>query len=115
MFFQRVFLGRTGFSTSKDDRRNWEMIGRFISGFLILLSVATGQDVGVPDYLVEHPECPLFGPKYNKLVSNAVNLQGLTSHRTAMSALTSQVVAQLGFVPGGSRTDTFSKLAQGSV
>ena len=88
---------------------------RFISGFLILLSVAAAQDVGVPDYLVEHPECLLFGPKYNKLVANAVTLQGLTPHRTAMSALTTQVVAQLGFVPGGSRTDTFNKLTQGSI
>src|ERR1700687_5312149 len=88
---------------------------RFISGLLILLSVAAAQEVGVSDYLVEHPECPLFGPKYNKLISNAVTLQGLTSHRTALSALTSQVVTQLGFVPGGSRTDAFSKLTEGSI
>lgn len=79
--------------------------------FLILLSAASAQD-GVPDYMVPHPECILFGPQYNKFVTNAINLQGLAPHRAAVGDLTRKVAAQLAYVPPGSRTYAFDQPAE---
>ena len=87
--------------------------------FLALLASAAAQDdvIGVPDYSVQHPECVLFGAKYNELVAKAVNPNGPTPHQAELSALTSGVAAllpaslpaSLPKVPPGSRTDTFEK------
>ncbi len=79
--------------------------------FLILVSAAAAQD-GVPDYPVPHPECVLFGPKYNQLVANSIRPQGLMSHRQAVGALTRQVAERLAYVPPDSRTYTFDQPAE---
>src|SRR5579859_2262957 len=80
---------------------------RFFSCFMILAAAALAQD-GVPDFVVSHPECLLFGPKYNEFVSKAINLNNLTTHRAAVGALTRDVAARLAFVPPDSRTYTFA-------
>src|SRR5690349_7573609 len=76
------------------------------------IAQTTDDTLGVPDYTVEHPECALFGPNYNKLVAKAVNSSGPTPHQAAISALTSQVAGALGFIPSGSRTDIYQKEQQ---
>jgi hypothetical protein len=83
---------------------------RYTIAFLALFASARAQDViGVPDYPVEHPECVLFGPKYNQFVAKAINPNGPTPHQAEVSATTSAVAALLPRVPPGSRTDTFDK------
>jgi hypothetical protein len=86
---------------------------KFGFGFLILLAVAAAQDgAGVPAYPVAHAECALFGPNHNKFVAGALNPQGVTPLRVKMSALTTQVSAQLSFLPPGSSTHTFDQQNQ---
>ncbi|HLK48052.1 MAG TPA: DUF1553 domain-containing protein [Bryobacteraceae bacterium] len=80
----------------------------FISCFLILASAASAQD-GIPDFVVPHPECLLFGPRYNEFVSKALNLNNLTPHRAAVGDLTRNVAARLAFVPPDSRTFSFAQ------
>jgi hypothetical protein len=83
-------------------------------GILFFASVAAAQTdtVGVPDYTVEHPECALFGPKYNQYVAKALTGSGITPHQAQISALTNAVAALLPWFPPGSRTDTYQKLHQ---
>jgi Protein of unknown function (DUF1549)/Protein of unknown function (DUF1553) len=86
-------------------------------GILLFASLAAAQTdtVGVPDYTVEHPECVLFGPKYNQYVAKAVTVSGITRitpHQAEISALTNAVAALLPWFPPGSRTDTYQKLRQ---
>lgn len=88
---------------------------KYTIAFLALLASASAQDViGVPDYPVEHPECILFGPKYNEFVAKALNPAGQTPHQAELSALTSAVAALLPKVPPGSRTDTYDKSSAAS-
>lgn len=87
------------------------MSWKLCSCFLALLSVAAAQD-GVPDYAVAHPECTLFGRKYDQLVVNALRPTGLMTHRAAVGALTRQVTALLAFVPPDSRTYTSKQPAE---
>jgi hypothetical protein len=70
----------------------------------LFAAVAAAQetDLGVPEYVVPHPECVLFGAKYN----------GQAPHKAAMSALTNTVAAALAPIPPGSRTGTFTKEQQ---
>ena len=86
---------------------------RFHSCLLIVCSLAAGQD-GVPDFVVPHPECVLFGPRYTQFVSKAIqlpiNIQN--AHRAAVGELTRQVVSQLAYIPPGSRTYTFQRPAE---
>ncbi len=86
------------------------MSGRFACFFFILFSAAAAQD-GVPDYAVPHPECTLFGPKYDQFVSKAFpfNVNGLTPHRAAVGELTRKVAALLAYVPPGSQTYAFGQ------
>jgi hypothetical protein len=74
-------------------------------------AAAQESDIGAPDYVVEHPECTLFGPKYNQFVAHALGTTGPTAHQAEVSALTSAVAALLP-PPGGSRTYTFDKQLQ---
>jgi hypothetical protein len=77
-------------------------------------ALAQDPEPGVPDYTVEHPECALFGPKYNQYVAKAINTSGPTPHQASLSALTSAVAAVLP-IPPGSRTDTFQKELQAAT
>jgi hypothetical protein len=61
---------------------------------------------------VEHPECSLFGPKYNQYVAKALNSSGPTPHQADVSAMTSAVAAMISAIPPGSRTDTYQKELQ---
>jgi hypothetical protein len=81
------------------------------SCFLIFASLAAAQD-GIPDFVVAHPECILFGPQYNNFVSKALPLNGLSAHRATVGALTRQVASQLAYVPPDSRTYTFDQPAR---
>ena len=84
--------------------------------FFAGLAAAQTDTVGVPDYTVEHPECALFGPKYDQYVARALGSSGATPHQSEVSALTSTVAALLPKVPPGSRTYTFEQQNQaGSV
>ena len=79
---------------------------------LVIAASLSAQDtIGVPDYTVEHPECTLFGPKYDQYVAKAVNPGGPSPHQAEVSALTSAVAALLPPIPG-SRTDTYQKQNQ---
>ena len=65
---------------------------------------------------VEHPECALFGPKYDQYVAKAITGSGTTPHQAEVSALTNAVAALLPKIPPGSRTDTYEKQSQaGSI
>jgi hypothetical protein len=87
---------------------------RYTIAFLAFLASAAAQDViGVPDYPVEHPECILFGPRYNEFVAKAINPSGPTPHQAELSALTSAVAALLPRVPPGSRTYTLENQSGG--
>jgi hypothetical protein len=84
-----------------------------ISSVFVLAVSASAQlpdTLGVPDYTVEHPECVLFGPNYDKLVAKAAGTSGPSPHQAEASALTTAVAALL--PPPGSRTDTFTKQLQ---
>ena len=89
---------------------------RFNAGFSAVFVVAVSafaqlpDTLGVPDYTIEHPECVLFGPNYDKLVAKAVGSSGPAQHQAEASALTTAVAALL--PPPGSRTDTFTKQLQ---
>jgi hypothetical protein len=87
--------------------------------FLLLASSLAAQTteapVGVPEYTVEHPECTLFGPKYDQFVSKAVNGRGPSPHQARVSAITNAVSQALGAIPPGSRTDTFLKEQQAAA
>jgi len=87
-----------------------------ISLTLLFAAIAAAQDIdlGVPDYVVEHPECVLFGPKYDQYVAKTVNANGLTPHQMQVSALTSAVSLMLAPIPPGSRTGTFGREQQQS-
>ena len=52
-------------------------------GILLFACLAAAQTdtVGVPDYTVEHPECVLFGPKYDQYVAKALGGAGTTPHQ----------------------------------
>src|SRR5215471_10294770 len=79
---------------------------------LVIAASLSAQDtIGVPDYTVEHPECTLFGPKYDQYVAKAVNPGGPSPHQAEVSALTGAVAALLPPIPG-SRTDTYQKQNQ---
>ncbi|MCU1238498.1 MAG: hypothetical protein JWP63_6465 [Candidatus Solibacter sp.] len=86
-------------------------------GILLFASLAGAQTdtVGVPDYTVEHPECPLFGPRYTQYVAKALNGIGTTPHQAEVSALTSAVAGLLPKVPPGSRTYTYQQSQSGSI
>jgi hypothetical protein len=87
---------------------------RYTIAFLACMASAAAQVViGVPDYPVEHPECVLFGPKYNDFVAKAINPSGPTPHQADLSALTTAVAALLPKVPPGSRTYTFENQSTG--
>jgi Protein of unknown function (DUF1549)/Protein of unknown function (DUF1553) len=85
------------------------------SGILLFACLAAAQTdtIGVPDYTVEHPECLLFGPRYDQYVAKAVGGVGTTPHQAQVSTLTSAVAALLPKVPPGSRTYTYQQEAQG--
>jgi hypothetical protein len=80
--------------------------------FVAAIAAAQETDIGVPDYVVEHPECVLFGPKYDQYVAKALNSSGPTPHQARITALTNAVAAALAPIPPGSRTDTFQKELQ---
>src|SRR5258708_2965551 len=70
-------------------------------GMLLLASLAAAQidTIGVSDYTVIHPECTLFGPKYDQFVAKAVTGSGVSPHQAELSALTSAVASVLPFFP----------------
>jgi hypothetical protein len=73
------------------------------------IAAAQETEPGVPDYVVDHPECALFGPKYDKYVAKALNGGGATSHQAEVSRVTSMVSSLLAPIPPGSRTGTYQR------
>ena len=65
-------------------------------GILLYAGLAAAQTdtVGVPDYTVDHAECALFGPNYDRYVAKARNGSGTTPHQAQMSALTNAIAAK---------------------
>jgi hypothetical protein len=86
--------------------------GLSLTLFVAVIAAAQETDLGVPDYVVEHPECVLFGPKYDQYVAKALNTSGPTPHQARITALTNAVASALAPIPPGSRTDTFQKELQ---
>jgi hypothetical protein len=86
--------------------------GLSLTLFVAAIAAAQETDLGVPDYVVPHPECVLFGPKYDQYVAKALNSSGPTPHQASMTAMTSAVAAALAPIPPGSRTGNFQKELQ---
>jgi hypothetical protein len=84
-------------------------------GILLFAGLAAAQTdtAGVADYTVAHPECALFGPRYDQYTAKAIGGSGTTPHQAEVSRLTSVVTALLPKVPPGSRTYTYQQQAQG--
>src|SRR5262245_8465037 len=81
---------------------------------LLFAAIAAAQEmeVGVSDYVVPHPECVLFGPKYQQHVAKTLNGSRPTPHQAAVTAMTNAVAVALAPVPPGSRTGNFEKQLQ---
>lgn len=81
-----------------------------MSGFLLSKAQDTRGTIATEDdsAVVSHPECSFFGAKRDKF--NVVGPASAKREDYPRSLLTEQVVRQLSFVPGGSRTHTLEEL-----
>ncbi|HXS93728.1 MAG TPA: DUF1549 domain-containing protein [Candidatus Limnocylindrales bacterium] len=91
-------------------RSRWILLG----GITVLVSsgvlISRAQERGLSSQLsVQHANCTYFGPERQKYIDAALQANGRSTGRHALSEATERVTAALGYVPPGSPTYTFTQ------